>query len=187
MLATASIIQEVVSRLTDAPCGPVVVDPVMVSTSGHRLLDAAAESALRQQLVPRADMLTPNLPEAQALTGLPAEVDGDKLLQALIALGPKSVYLKGGHSDDPSEVVDLFWDGERSHRLSAPRLATKNTHGTGCSLAAALASSLALGYSLADAAKAAHDWLHQAIAAADQLQVGSGHGPIHHAFERQTN
>ena len=184
MLASADIITEVARSLRDAAVGFVVVDPVMVSTSGHRLLEATAEDALRRQLVPLADILTPNLPEARVLTGLGDQASEDALLSALIELGPRSIYLKGGHSANPDEVVDLFWDGEHRHEYRSPRIDTPNTHGTGCSLAASLASNLAHGNALDKAAQLSHHWLQGAIAAGHRLDVGSGHGPIHHAHQQ---
>ena len=101
-------------------------------------------------------------------------------LQALIDLGPQAIYLKGGHGDDPNKVLDLLWDGKDVHEIRANRIPTANTHGTGCSLAASLASNLALGMDVVTAARRSHDWLHRAIAAADSLHVGSGHGPVWH-------
>ena len=180
MLASPEVIDVVASTIKANKLGLVVIDPVMVSTSGHRLVPSAAEASLRDHLLPLADMVTPNLPEARVLTGLPENAASTDLMKALRDLGAKSVYLKGGHSTDPKQVVDLFWDGDATHELVAARIDSMNTHGTGCSLAASLASNLALGFGLCDAAERSHAWLHRAISLGSQLMVGSGHGPVFH-------
>ncbi len=162
----------------------VVVDPVMVAKSGDRLLAADAIAALRSELLPLATVLTPNLPEAAELLGTapaPDLVTREAQGRALGALGPGWVLMKGGHADGPT-CADLLLGPER-HLLSAPRIATRNTHGTGCSLSAAIAAGMALGLAVPEAVARAHRWLHSAIAAADRLQVGSGHGPVHHFHE----
>lgn len=165
-------------------CGvPVVLDPVMVAKSGDPLLPDSAIIALRRDLLPLADLLTPNLPEAARLLEAPVaatpeemEVQGRRLL----ALGPKAVLMKGGHAAGPSCIDLLVQSDEETLRLEAPRRATRNTHGTGCTLSSAIAAGLARGDGLAPAVRAAHGYLQGAIAAADRLTVGSGHGPVHH-------
>lgn len=160
---------------------PVVLDPVMVAKSGDRLLMAEAIAALRTEFLPLATLLTPNLPEAGELLGrAPARGLQDMEAQgrALLALGPQWVLMKGGHGDGPI-CTDLLIGPER-HVLTAPRIATNNTHGTGCTLSAAIAAGLAQGLTMPTAVTRAHGWLHKAIVAADQLKVGSGHGPVHH-------
>ncbi|SEO30076.1 hydroxymethylpyrimidine kinase /phosphomethylpyrimidine kinase [Salinihabitans flavidus] len=164
---------------------PVVLDPVMVAKSGDRLLPADAVAALRERLLPRAALLTPNLPEAADLLGTrPArdEAGMREQGQALCALGPRAVLMKGGHGGG-TECVDLLIEGGRVTRLCAPRQRTRNTHGTGCTLSAAIAAGLARGMTLTDAVRRAHGYLQGAIAAADGLGVGSGHGPVHHFHE----
>lgn len=161
---------------------PVVLDPVMVAKSGDRLLPADALVALRDKLLPRAALLTPNLPEAADLLDTsPARSEAEMQEQgrALRGLGPQAVLMKGGHRGG-MHCVDLLIEEERVTRLSAPRQNTRNTHGTGCTLSAAIAAGLAQGMTLAEAVTRAHGYLQGAIAAADGLGVGSGHGPVHH-------
>lgn len=160
---------------------PVVLDPVMVAKSGDRLLAAEAMEALRSDLLPLATVLTPNLPEAAELLGQPVaaglaarEAQG----RALLALGPRWVLMKGGHDAGPV-CTDLLM-GPDMRCLTAPRIATRNTHGTGCTLSAAIAAGLAQGLPLPEAVSRAHRFLQGAIAAADRLRIGSGHGPVHH-------
>ncbi len=163
---------------------PVVLDPVMVAKSGDRLLPAEALEALRRELLPRASLLTPNLPEAADLLGMqPAGGEAAMIEQgqALRALGAAAVLMKGGHAGGAT-CVDLLITAEGVSRLVAPRLATHNTHGTGCTLSAAIAAGLAQGLALEPAVRQAHGYLQGALAAADDLGVGSGagHGPVHH-------
>ena len=166
----------------------VVFDPVMVATSGDRLLAADAIDLLRTRLIPLAGVITPNLPEAAALLDAPvahteAEIEGQG--RRLLALGCPAVLIKGGHGEG-AESVDYLVTASTQLRLAAPRTRTKNTHGTGCSLSSAVAAGLAKGLSLESAVREAKAWISAAIAAADRLNVGKGHGPIHHfhAFER---
>jgi hydroxymethylpyrimidine/phosphomethylpyrimidine kinase len=168
----------------------VVLDPVMVATSGDRLLAPEAIDLLRTRLIPGVEIITPNLPEAAALLDLPiatteAEIEGQG--QKLLALGCPAVLIKGGHGDGP-ESVDYLVTATSKLRLAAPRTKTKNTHGTGCTLSSAIAAGLARGESLEAAVRAAKIYVSAAIAAADRLDVGRGNGPIHHfyVFERGT-
>jgi hydroxymethylpyrimidine/phosphomethylpyrimidine kinase len=178
---TAAIEVIVVGLLRWAP--PVVVlDPVMVATSGDHLLAGDAVEALRTQLVPRARIITPNLPEAAALLGEEiatsvGEIEGQG--RRLLALGCEAVLIKGGHGHGPSST-DYLVSAGGTLALPAPRITTKNTHGTGCSLSSAIAAELAKGHDLETAVRTAKTWVSAAIAAADQLTVGHGHGPIHH-------
>ena len=161
---------------------PLVLDPVMVAKSGDRLLPGDAMDALRRQLLPRAWLLTPNLPEAADLLGCEAAQDEAEMIRqgsALRAMGAQAVLMKGGHATG-KECVDLLIGETGITRLVAPRIATRNTHGTGCTLSAAIAAGLAQGRTLDAAVRRAHDYLQGAIAAADSLAVGSGHGPVHH-------
>lgn len=161
---------------------PVVLDPVMVAKSGDRLLPADALDALRDRLLPLATLLTPNLPEAADLLGEPVAHDEDTMIrqgQALRAMGAQAVLMKGGHATG-AECVDLLVMQAGVTRLPAPRQNTRNTHGTGCTLSAAIAAGLAQGRALPEAVTRAHAYLQAAITAADQLAVGSGHGPVHH-------
>ncbi|WP_111558723.1 bifunctional hydroxymethylpyrimidine kinase/phosphomethylpyrimidine kinase [Paracoccus sediminilitoris] len=162
---------------------PIVLDPVMVAKSGDALLADDAIDGLRALLLPRATLLTPNLPEAARLTGTPPARSRDQMhgqALALMQMGAQAVLLKGGHGQGP-QCHDLLMTPDDGPRwLSAPRHATRNTHGTGCTLSAAIAAELAKGWPLQDAVAAAHCYLQGAIAAADSLTVGQGHGPVHH-------
>lgn len=162
---------------------PLVLDPVMVAKSGDRLLAAEAIAALRAELLPLATVLTPNLPEAAELLDTDPAPDmaaREAQGRALLALGPEWVLMKGGHADSPV-CADLLM-GPESHVLTAPRIATRNTHGTGCTLSAAIAAGLAQGMTVPQAVTRAHAYLQGAIAAADGLKVGAGHGPVHHFY-----
>lgn len=184
MLGSEALIEAVVLGLRDAPTERVVVDPVMVAKSGHHLLPREAVDALRRELLPRAWLLTPNLPEAAVLLDRPEPRSLDEMraaARALLALGPRAVLLKGGHLTGP-ESVDVFCDGERLEVLSAPRIDTKNTHGTGCTLSAAITAQLGHGVELLEAVRRAKMYLSGAIEHAGELDVGRGHGPVHHAW-----
>jgi hydroxymethylpyrimidine/phosphomethylpyrimidine kinase len=184
MLANAEIIRAVGEALTNFK-GPIVLDPVMVAKSGDALLGESAVLALLQHLVPRADVLTPNLPEAAKLLGRPMASSIEETLsqgRALCALGAAAVLMKGGHAKGDI-CTDILVTSENSWHLEAPRINTRNTHGTGCTLSSAIAAELAKGATMFDAASRAHRWLHGAIAAADQLNIGKGHGPVHHFHE----
>jgi hydroxymethylpyrimidine/phosphomethylpyrimidine kinase len=160
----------------------VVLDPVMVAASGDRLLAPDAIDVLKRELFPRALLVTPNLPEAAALLDAPlAETESQMRAQAeqLLALGPRAVLMKGGHARGP-ESVDLLVSPDAIARLVAERVPTANTHGTGCTLSAAIAAGLAKGQRLAEAVSDAKLYVTEAIRAADDLQVGAGHGPVHH-------
>jgi hydroxymethylpyrimidine/phosphomethylpyrimidine kinase len=160
----------------------IVLDPVMIATSGDRLLAPAAIDVLRAVLIPRALIVTPNLPEAAVLLDAPiAGSEGEMRAQAerLLSLGPRAVLIKGGHGTS-TESVDLLVEADAVTRLPAARIATKNTHGTGCALSSAIAAGLAKGLDLAAAVRAAKAYVTAAIAAADRLTVGSGRGPVHH-------
>ncbi|MFC0220766.1 bifunctional hydroxymethylpyrimidine kinase/phosphomethylpyrimidine kinase [Pseudochelatococcus lubricantis] len=163
----------------------VVLDPVMVAASGDRLLAEEAVMTLREELIPQAAVITPNLPEAAVLLDAePAESEAEMLAQAhaLLAFGPRAVLIKGGHARG-EESVDLLVDAAGIVRLPAPRVATQNTHGTGCTLSSAIAAGLARGLTLEEAVVAAKDYVSRAIAAADRLTIGKGHGPVHHFHE----
>lgn len=164
---------------------PVVLDPVMVSTTGAALLAPGAERALIERLFPLAGLITPNIPEAARLLGVPmaaTQMQAAAQTEALLKLGAKAVLLKGGHLDGP-ESADFYDDGAARERLAAPRTVTKNTHGTGCTLSAAIAANLALGQSMHEAVGRAKGYLTGAIAHADALHIGSGTGPVHHFYK----
>ena len=182
MLSQVSTIAAVAAGLDRHRVRHVVLDPVMVATSGDRLLKPDAVEALVQFLFPRASLITPNLMEAAALLNRPiAESEHAMRGQAerLLLLGAKAVLIKGGHGSG-GESVDLLVEMDAVTRLAVPRIETRNTHGTGCTLSSAVAAGLAKGLGLVEAAREAKDYVTAAIAAADQLTVGSGHGPVHH-------
>ena len=182
MLSQAATIETVAMGLGRHHARNIVLDPVMVATSGDRLLAADAVEALRKVLIPRALVVTPNIPEAAALTGAtPARNEREMEIQAreLLTLGARNVLIKGGHGSGDESVDLLVGEGEVL-RLSARRVDTKNTHGTGCTLSSAIAAGLARGLDLKSAAREAKTYVTAAIAAAGALQVGHGHGPLHH-------
>jgi hydroxymethylpyrimidine/phosphomethylpyrimidine kinase len=182
MVAERSVIEAIVAGLARWSPKHVVFDPVMVATSGDRLLMSDAVDALRQQLIPRAGIITPNLPEAAALLDEPVasnEAEVERQGKRLLALGCRAVLIKGGHAQGP-ESNDYLIRHDGVVVLPAARIATKNTHGTGCSLSSAIAAGLAIGQELETAVRNAKAWVTGAIAAADQLGVGRGHGPINH-------
>ena len=179
MLATAAIVETVAAAVTDLAIPQLVVDPVMIAKSGDRLLDDPALEAMKKALLPRAFVVTPNIPEAEALTGLRITTDADRreAAQRILALGPAAVIIKGGHLATP-DIVDLLCvDGEFSE-FRHERIAGRHTHGTGCTFAASIAASLALGRSLAEAIPLAQAYIAGAIRKAPEL--GKGHGPMDH-------
>ncbi len=181
MLANTQIIDAVAVALDRYRPRNVVLDPVMIASSGERLLREDALGALRG-LIRRARVITPNLPEAAALLDAPPARDEAEMrsqAEKLLALGAGAVLIKGGHGGGP-ESVDLLVEPGRCLRLAAPRIATKNTHGSGCTLASALAAGLAKGLPLDEAAKQAKTYVNAALAAADRLAIGAGRGPLHH-------
>ncbi|WP_395681826.1 bifunctional hydroxymethylpyrimidine kinase/phosphomethylpyrimidine kinase [Inquilinus sp.] len=182
MLATGEIVRVVADALRRHGLTRVVVDPVMVAKSGDRLLDTDAVAALREELLPLATVVTPNLPEAaDLLVRAPAHRRDEmpEIAAALLALGPKAVLLKGGHLEE-SESPDLLLSPAGAVTLAAPRIATRNTHGTGCTLSAAIAALLPQRPDLETAVREAKTYLTGALEAADRLSVGGGHGPLHH-------
>ncbi|MEP9353197.1 bifunctional hydroxymethylpyrimidine kinase/phosphomethylpyrimidine kinase [Xanthobacter sp. KR7-65] len=184
MLSRPGAISTVAEGLDRHKARPVVLDPVMVAASGSRLLTDDSLASLKALLIPAADLITPNLPEAAALLGTePASGEDDMRRQgeALLALGARAVLMKGGHGEGP-ESLDLLVTPSGTTRFSAPRHPTRNTHGTGCTLSSAIASGLALGLDLTEAVREAKAYITGAIAAADLLHVGAGHGPVHHFF-----
>ncbi|MFK8250807.1 bifunctional hydroxymethylpyrimidine kinase/phosphomethylpyrimidine kinase [Ancylobacter terrae] len=182
MLSRPQAIETVAAGLVRHGLSTIVLDPVMVAASGDRLLVPEAIATLREALLPRALLITPNLPEAAALLDEPvAQTPAEARAQAerLMGFGPRAVLVKGGHGEGP-DSVDVLVDAEGVVELTAPRIATRNTHGTGCTLSSAIAAGLARGMALRAAVAAAKDYLTRAIGASDQLTIGRGHGPVHH-------
>ncbi|GMV20665.1 MAG: bifunctional hydroxymethylpyrimidine kinase/phosphomethylpyrimidine kinase [Vicinamibacterales bacterium] len=182
MLADATLVRAVAAALRRHTLSPVVLDPVMVAKGGDRLLTDDAVGALRDDLLPLAAVITPNLPEAEVLTGLRASTPDDMVAIArrLLEMGARSALVKGGHLD--GDAVDIWTDGQDVVRLSAPRIETRHTHGTGCTLSSAIAANLALGHSLAESVRASKDYVLCAIRHAPGL--GRGHGPLAHFWNR---
>ncbi|MEO0623284.1 MAG: bifunctional hydroxymethylpyrimidine kinase/phosphomethylpyrimidine kinase [Pseudomonadota bacterium] len=181
-LGNAAVIEAVAEAL-GRYAGPVVLDPVMVAKSGDPLLGSEAVEALRTRLLPLATVVTPNLPEAAALAGTaPAESaeTAEAQAAAILSAGARAVLLKDGHAEGAETVDVLHQAGAEAHRFSHPRIATRNTHGTGCTLSSAIAARMALGDRLGAAVGRARRWLQRAIEGADALGIGHGHGPLHH-------
>lgn len=184
MLGDAAVVDAVTVGLERHRARNIVLDPVMAATSGEKLLATDALGALRK-LIGRASVLTPNIPEAAALLDAREARDEAEMLaqaQQLLESGVDAVLIKGGHGGGP-DSVDLLVEAAGSTRFSAPRIRTKNGHGTGCTLSAAIAAGLAKGFLLGEAVGEAKTFVSSAIAAADRLEVGSGRGPVHHFFK----
>jgi hydroxymethylpyrimidine/phosphomethylpyrimidine kinase len=184
MVAHPGVIDAIVAGLTRWLPRHVVLDPVMVATSGDRLLAPEAIAALRTHLIPHAQLITPNLPEAAVLLEAPLATEAADIAEQgrrLLALGSRAVLIKGGHGRGP-ESIDYLVTADGVVALAAPRIVSRNTHGTGCSLSSAIAAGLAKGEDLATAIRGAKTYVTAAIAAADRLHVGHGHGPIHHFY-----
>lgn len=181
MLATAAIVELVARRGAAGKLVNLVVDPVMVATSGDRLLDPDAERAYLESLFPHALVVTPNVPEAEALVGRPLVTIGDLMDAAreLHSYGPRYVVVKGGHLDG-EESIDVVFDGSSIELLHARRVASRNTHGTGCTFSAAVAARLALGDRPDEAIAVAKRYVTDAIASAAVWRLGHGHGPVDH-------
>ncbi len=181
MLHNEGVIRTVIRALDAAAPGvPLVVDPVMVAKGGHKLLDPRALGALRDEMVPRAHLLTPNIPEAELLSDVGIkDLDGmRRAAERLLALGSKAVLLKGGHMDG-DVLTDLLVTADGAESFSGPRLDTPHTHGTGCTMASAIAAGIAQGLAMDRAVRRARDYVHAAIVSAPGL--GGGHGPLNHA------
>ncbi len=185
MLANAAIVEAVAARLEASPSIPLVLDPVMVATSGDSLLDPAAIDTLRRRLFPRALLVTPNLPEAARLLGTSeatTEAEMADQARALLDLGCGAVLIKGGHGKGPEALDLLAGPGGSIVRLVRPRLATRATHGTGCTLAAAITGLLAGGATLEDAVTRGKTYVWHALKAGARLGIGKGNGPVDHLY-----
>ena len=181
MLASSPIIECVASQLQRHSVAWLVVDPVMVAKSGDPLLRDDATEALRTYLVPLASVITPNIPEAETLTGMKivSEMDIRQAAEKLVSMGAKAVVVKGGHRDGPA--TDIYYDGSLFHDFTADRIETSNTHGTGCTFASAIAAGLARGMNMLDSVGLAKDYVTEAIRRS--FSVGQGHGPLNHFYK----
>ncbi|WP_168403932.1 bifunctional hydroxymethylpyrimidine kinase/phosphomethylpyrimidine kinase [Erwinia amylovora] len=185
MLADSDIVEVVAQRLKKTSAPWMVLDTVMLAKSGDALLCAGAVATLREQLLPLVSLITPNLPEAAALLNCAQAGDETQMREqgrALLALGCRAVLMKGGHLSD-SASPDWLFTAEGEQRFSTPRIATCNTHGTGCSLSAALAALRPRHDNWANTVQAAKQWLQGALVHADSLEVGHGQGPVHHFYQ----
>lgn len=184
MLATGAVVQAVAGLAAAGRLPHLVVDPVMVASSGARLLDRDAEQSYVEQLLPHAHVLTPNLLEAQVLAGSTIDTlaEQQEAARALGALGPRVVVVKGGHAvkDAGDDAVDVVWDGVRMTELRAPRVRTANDHGTGCTFASAVTAALAAGAPVTDALHRAKTYVAGAVRGGACWQLGGGHGPLDH-------
>jgi hydroxymethylpyrimidine/phosphomethylpyrimidine kinase len=185
MLGDTPTVMAVAAAVRRHSIAPLVVDPVMVATSGDVLLAPDAIDAVRREMLPLAALITPNLPEAAKLLGVET-ARSETLMEEqgcrLLAMGPRAVLMKGGHGSG-SEAVDILVTAEGALRFAKPRIDTRNTHGTGCTLAAAITALLAKGITLADAVDGAKAYVHGALQAGSDLRIGAGHGPVDHLFE----
>jgi hydroxymethylpyrimidine/phosphomethylpyrimidine kinase len=184
MLGDVATVETVTRLLSEIPSVPVVVDPVMVATSGDVLLAPDAIDAVRRLLIPRAFLITPNIPEAaKLLDGSPAQSEADMCRDAekLMQFGCGAVLLKGGHASG-ADAVDILFDGATHHVLRRPWIETRNTHGTGCTLSAAITANLALGRRLEEAVARSKAFVWEALMAGRGRAVGKGNGPVDHHF-----
>lgn len=182
MLSSPDIIDVVADRVAAHDLTPLVVDPVMISKSGFKLLQDDAIDVLKERLIPLATVITPNVHESEHLTGREIFTLDDlrAAAEGLYELGPEAVLVKGGHLTEEVEAVDVLFDGETTHTFSAPRVDTTNTHGTGCTYASAIAAHLAKGADLVPAVERAKRYVTNALIHA--LDIGGGHGPTNHFF-----
>ena len=180
MLSSVAIVEVVAQELKRHGITNLVVDPVMVAKSGDALLRREAVDSLRTRLLPLAAVVTPNIPEAETLTGREIVSDEDmrRAAEEIVAMGARAVVVKGGHRDGPA--TDLYYDGSRFQEFSAPRFDTVNTHGTGCTFASAVAAGLAQGKDVIDAVAQAKEYITGAIR--NSYPLGQGHGPVHHFY-----
>lgn len=188
MLHSDEVVRAVKDTLLKFGVKSIVLDPVMVATSGHRLIEESAIKVLSEELVPIARVITPNVPEAEILAGekITSQEDLPRIARKLSCGGKVSVLMKAGHLTE-DELVDIFYNAEEDHciELRSKRLYTPNTHGTGCTLSSAFASYLAQGLGLDDAARAAKDYISCAIESGARYEIGHGHGPVDHFWKQR--
>ena len=184
MLANAAIVEAVAAAVEELEIPLLVVDPVMIAKSGDRLVDDEAVGMMRSELMRRAFVVTPNIPEAETLAGMRITSDQDRrdAARRILKLGASAVIIKGGHFESP-DILDLLYDGHRFEEFRAPRIEGRHTHGTGCTFAASLAAHLALGRTLHEAVPLAQEYVAGGIR--HGLEIGKGHGPLHHFWRLQ--
>ena len=195
MLSNTAIVEAVAKALHDYRPSFIILDPVIVSSTGHRLLSIEAQETIKEKLIPIADLLTPNIPEMKALTdsSLLSLEEKKEAAQQLFNLGAKAILLKGGHEDGEIKKDYLFFNGLKAKdkslksvsEYSSETVVTKNTHGTGCTLSSAIAAFIARGLSLEDAISEAKNYVTEAIRAGADIKIGKGIGPVNHAFNPQ--
>lgn len=186
MLFSSEIIRTVADKIEAFDWPKLVIDPVMVAKGGSPLLLEEAVAALRSRLLPMAEVVTPNLPEAEILTGLTIRSmrDREEAARSLAAQGARFAVIKGGHDDSGEKTVDLVYDGHTFDYLEGPRISTRHTHGTGCTFSAAITAGLAQGLPVFEAVRLAKAFIQAAIE--DELGIGAGHGPTNHfAYQRR--
>lgn len=183
MLSNKEIVSAVSKKIREYGIKNLVVDPVMISKGGDTLLDAGAREAMVSELFKLALIVTPNIPEAEEITASKiSSLSGMKqAAEAIKSLGPEYVLVKGGHLENLPDAIDVFYDGHSHYELKAPRIDTKNTHGTGCTYSAAVCAALAAGFSPLDAVKEAKDYVTYAIMSS--FDLGKGHGPLNHFWK----
>ncbi len=182
MLANAGVIEEVADRIKKYKMNFVVLDPVMIAKSGDRLIHKDSQKALIEKIFPLAYLITPNLYEAEVLTGIQIK-NVEQMIEAakmMLKMGPKNVLIKGGHLSGEKDAIDVLVNEKNTFEFVSPRIKTKNTHGTGCTYSSAIAAYLAKGHSLTTAVKLAKRYIDSAIKNAVFLQIGHGHGPLNH-------
>lgn len=185
MLSNKPIILSVAKKIKQYGIEKLVVDPVMRAKGGDSLLKKDAEVALRDDVLPLALIVTPNIPEAEVLSGIRVRSveDMEQAAKKIRSLGPRNVLVKGGHLDSTQEAIDVLFDGNEIHKYRAQRFNTKNTHGTGCTYSAAICAGLAMGFHLLDAIEDAKEFVTQAIR--NSFNLGKGHGPLNHFWKSQ--
>jgi hydroxymethylpyrimidine/phosphomethylpyrimidine kinase len=185
MLSNERIVLAVAKKIKQYGIEKLVVDPVMRAKGGDSLLQKEAEVALKDELLPLAYIVTPNISEAELLSGIRIKSleDMKQAAKKIKALGPKTVLVKGGHLDSIEEAIDVLFDGNDFHKYRAPRINTKNTHGTGCTYSAAICAGLAMGFHVLDAVEDAKEYVTQAIR--NSFNLGKGHGPLNHFWKSQ--
>lgn len=181
MVSNVKAIEVIAAKLCQYGAQNIVVDPVMISTSGYHLLRCEAERVLFNSLLPLADLVTPNIPEAEVMIGRKIEILGEmeQAAQQILTMGAKHVLIKGGHL--VGDATDILYDGKSCTHLAAKRITTKNTHGTGCTLSSAIAANIALGFSVTEAVQKAKNYVTLAIE--HSLDIGKGSGPVHHFYD----